>query len=343
MSEEKIRVGIIGAGANTKSKHIPGLQALNNVEIVTVCNRSTESSERVAQEFKIPNVHKQWYDVIYDPEVDAVVIGTWPYLHASATLLALEHEKHVLCEARMAMNAEEAHAMLEASQARPHLVAQLVPSPFTLKVDRVIQRILAEGHVGTPLAVEIRDGGAFLDPHAPLHWRQDFDRSGYNMLSLGIWYECLMRWLGDATDVMARGKTFVKQRRDEHKMLQPVRLPDHVDVIAEMACGAQLHMQLSAVTGLAGPAELFIFGDKGTLRFTDGKVFGAQHGSDHLKEIPVPQELAGKWRVEEEFIRAIRGQEQVKLTTFTDGVKYMEFTEAVFRSIQSGQHVTLPL
>ncbi len=343
MSEEKIKVGIIGAGANTKSKHIPGLQAIDNVEIISVCNRSVESSEKVAQEFKIPTVHKHWYDVIYDPEVDAVVIGTWPYMHAPATLLALEHEKHVLCEARMAKNAEEAHAMLEASQARPHLTAQLVPSPFTLKLDKAILRILAEGHVGSPLAINIHDGGAFLDKHAPLNWRQDFDLSGYNTLSLGIWYECLMRWLGEATSVMAMGKTFVKQRRDENKMLKPVRVPEHVDVLADMACGAQLHMQISAVTGLAGPSELYIFGDKGTLRIGDNKIFGAQTGSDHLKQIPVPKELEGKWRVEEEFINAIRGQEEVTLTTFETGVKYMEFTEAVYRSMVSGQKISLPL
>jgi predicted dehydrogenase len=40
--------------------------------------------------------------------------------------------------------------------------------------------------------------------------------------------------------------------------------------------------------------------------------------------------------VEEEFIGAIRGTEPVKLTTFADGVKYMEFTEAVARSLESG-------
>jgi hypothetical protein len=31
------------------------------------------------------------------------------------------------------------------------------------------------------------------------------------------------------------------------------------------------------------------------------------------------------------------------LTTFEDGVRYMEFTEAVFRSRQTGQAVSLPL
>ena len=39
MTDSTIRVGIVGAGANTRSKHIPGLQAIKGVEVVSVCNR----------------------------------------------------------------------------------------------------------------------------------------------------------------------------------------------------------------------------------------------------------------------------------------------------------------
>jgi hypothetical protein len=47
--------------------------------------------------------------------------------------------------------------------------------------------------------------------------------------------------------------------------------------------------------------------------------------------------------VEEEFINAIRGQEEITHTSFEDGVKYMEFTEAVTRSMQEGRVIALPL
>ena len=53
--------------------------------------------------------------------------------------------------------------------------------------------------------------------------------------------------------------------------------------------------------------------------------------------------MRGKWRVEEEFCNAIRGTEPVTHTPFDIGVQYMEFTEAVTRSAQSGQVVSLPL
>jgi predicted dehydrogenase len=94
------------------------------------------------------------------------------------TLAALELDRHVLCEARMAMGARQAHEMLSASLARPHLVAQVVPSPYSLKFDRTIQRLIAEGYLGEVLAVEVFDQGAFADENGPLHWRHNLDLSG---------------------------------------------------------------------------------------------------------------------------------------------------------------------
>lgn len=340
---ETIRIGIIGAGANTIDRHIPGLRALSNVEIVGVCNRSLESSQKVADRFGIPKIYDHWCKLVQDENIDAVVIGTWPYKHCQITIAALEKNKHVLCEARMANNAGEAHKMLKASLEKPHLVCQIVPSPLTLSIDKAIKRILAEDHIGKPLIIDIRDGNTFLDETAPLHWRQNFDLSGYNTMTLGILYESIMRWLGEATAVMAMGKIFVKMRRDEEKQWHAVRIPEHLDVIAEMACGAQMNMQISRVTGLAGPTKISLFGDKGTLKIIENKIFGAQKGATELKEIPLPPELEGHWRVEEEFINAISGKEKIKLTTFQDGVKYMEFTEAVLKSVQTHKIVNLPL
>ena len=42
-------------------------------------------------------------------------------------------------------------------------------------------------------------------------------------------------------------------------------------------------------------------------------------------------------------VNAIRGEEIITHTDFETGVKYMEFTEAVTLSMQSGTAITLPL
>jgi predicted dehydrogenase len=344
MSEAgEIRVGIVGAGANTISQHIPRLQAINGCQIISVCNRSRASGERVARQFDIPTVYEDWQELIAAPDTDAIVIGTWPYMHAPAVLAALAAGKHVLCEARMAMNATEALSMRDAARARPGLVAQVVPSPFTLKVDKTIQRLIGEGYLGDLLAIEVRDGTAFLDRAAPMHWRQNMDYSGLNILTMGIWYEALMRWVGEASRVMAMGKVFATMRADADGVRRAVRVPEHVDVLASMACGAQAHLRFSSVTGLAGAPEAWLFGSEATLHFSGGKLSGGRRGDQGLSEIAIPVEDQGYWRVEEEFIGAIRGQEPVTHTTFESGLKYMEFTEAVSRSLASGAAVSLPL
>jgi predicted dehydrogenase len=243
----------------------------------------------------------------------------------------------------MEMYAREALAMRDAARARPDLVAQVVPSPMTLGVDRTIKRLLAEGYLGDVLAIKVRDGNAFLDREAALHWRQDFDLSGLNVMTMGIWYEAILRWVGPAARVTALGKTFVRMRKAADGTLRAARVPEHIDVLADMDCGAQMHIEISSVTGLAGPAEAWLFVSAGTLRFSGGKLYGGQRGASELKEIAIPPDQAGGWRVEQEFVNAIRGQETITHTSFDDGVKYMEFTEAVARSMALGAAVALPL
>jgi predicted dehydrogenase len=344
MSSDTIRVGVVGAGANTTSRHIPGLKAIEGVEIVSVCNRSRASSERVAKEFGIPTTYENWQDLVNAPDTNAIVIGTWPYMHSRVTVAALAANKHVMCEARMAMNAQEAHAMREAARTKPHLIAQVVPAPHTLRVDTTVKKLIAEGYLGDVLAVEVRAcSNTFVNPETALHWRQDFDLSGYNIMLMGIFYEIVMRWVGEATRIAAMGKTFVKTRKDANGVVRAVRIPEHLDIIADMACGAQAHFQFSSITGIAGTTEFLVFGSKGTLRVADNKLYGGQRGDTELNEVAIPPEQEGRWRVEEEFVNAIRGKEVITHTNFEDGVKYMEFTEAVSRGMMTGQAITLPL
>lgn len=347
MSEGTLRVGIVGAGANTRKFHIPNLQKIDGVEVVGVVNRSRESSERVAKEFKVPQVYDNWHDLVASHDTSAIVIGTWPYLHCPVTLAALAAGKHVLTEARMAMNSRQAQEMLAASLLRPDLVAMIVPAPFTFAVDATVEQLVAEGYLGELLSIDLRGGAPdFVDRQSPLSWRQDHTLSGDNIMLMGIWYECLMRWVGGANRVLARAKVAAPLRRDpENDVLRAVRIPDHLEILADMAAGAVARMQFSAVTGLAPAAGVWLFGSEGTLHYDhgQGKLFGGRRGESSLSEIPIAPEKRRGWRVEEEFIGAIRGEERVRFTTFQDGVNYMNFTSAVTESLATGEAVTLPM
>ena len=345
-SKEKIRVGIAGAGANSRSKHIPRFQSLEGVEVTGVANRSRDSGQRVANEFGIKRVFDNWQDLVLSPDIDAVCIGTWPYMHYPITLAALDAGKHVLTEARMSMNASEARAMLDASRRHPELITQIVPSPFTFKVDRTIQDLIRSGYIGTLFAVELRaTQGNFPDFGGRLHWRHDRNLSGYNILNMGIWYEALMRWVGPASEVFAMTSVIVPERLDGDDLMRQVSVPDHVDVLCKIGTSIKAHLAFSAVTGLGSSGEVWLFGTDGTIHLDTASMTlsGGRRGSDVLEKIQIPPQKEDFWRVEEEFIHSICGLEPVRRTTFEDGVAYMEFTEAVTRSAQSRSSVSLPL
>ncbi|KAK9907419.1 hypothetical protein WJX75_003268 [Coccomyxa subellipsoidea] len=347
----KIRIGIVGAGGNTKLHHIPKLQAIPGVEVVAIANRTAESAAKAGEPFGITTATGNWRDIIDDAAIDAVVIGTWPYLHRTLVLEALRAGKHVLTEARLAMNAAEARELYQESLKQPHLVTQVVPSPVTFKYDATIQDIIQKKLLGELIYVEVKGlSGTFAEPEgSPLTWRTDSRYSGLNIGVMGIFYEPLQRWLGDAASVSAKAKIVVKFRTDaETGEPTAVRIPDHLDILADLAIGAQAHFVFSNVIG-AVPGQLkgyTIYGQEGTLHLdldAGRLLLGIQSEGGQLKEVSIDADKAASWRVEEEFVGAIRGTEKIRRTTFEQGVRYMEFTEAVTRSYQSGATVRLPL
>lgn len=350
MSDDILRIGIIGAGGNTRLHHIPKLKLQAGVELVSVANRSLASGQKVADEEGIANVATHWREIVEDDSLDAVCIGTWPYLHAPITIAALEAGKHVLCEARMAMNSHEARAMLDASRENPHLVAQIVPAPHTLAFDQTIVEMIGAGYVGEIISVDVSVGrpGGFPEYDSALHWRHRRDLSGNNVMSMGIWYEGVMRWVGHAATVHAVGQSVVNHRNDEHGRRTPTSIPDHIEVLCRLEQGGVLRLNVSTALGFPKPNRATIYGTQGVLELVqdaEGQLglYGGKRGDAGLSPITIAPEKKGGWRVEEEFVNAIRGLEPVTHTDFVTGLKYMEWTDAVAASLHNRETVALPL
>ena len=343
-----IRVGIVGAGENTRRRHIPGLRAIPGVQLVGVANRTPESTAKVATDFSIPKQYPNWQALVADPGIDAVVIGTWPNLHCEVTCAALAAAKHVLCEARMARNLAEARKMQDAAAAHPDRVAMIVPSPFGLVADAEMLQLQHDRFIGQLREVVVLGGDdQFHDYSKFLHWRQDAEISGVNVLTLGILHETLLRWIPQPVRVFAQSHIFEAVRPNPSGAgNRAVTVPDSVQVLTQLPNGAQGVYHFSGVT-LHGPGkQIHLYGSSGTVKVIFGeqeRVFIGRVGDAQLRELVIPENKLGGWRVEAEFIGAIRGEETVKRTDFSMGVQYMEFTEAVARSATSGQPVNLPL
>ncbi|MGC6456284.1 MAG: Gfo/Idh/MocA family protein [Coraliomargaritaceae bacterium] len=336
-----LRVGFIGAGENTRLMHLPGFQKLENVELSAVANRSIASSRQVAEKFGIRRVCKDWREIVNDPAIDAVCIGTWPYLHAEASIAALESGKHVLCEARMACDLAEATAMLTAALNQPDTVSQLVPAPFSLDFDSTIRGMLDSGELGELLEVRVvHTGGQFAQPAAPMTWRQDRHRSGKNILTMGIIHETILRWVDeDPSWVLADGAVFQKERcYPGQATAEAVELPDSLSVLGRFApSGARLVYHFSGVESGKPRMEFRLNGSKGALRFDafQKQLLFAQAGSTDERKITLSREQSRGWQVEADFVNSIRLGEPVALTSFQTGLRYMLFTEMVADSLSA--------
>ena len=75
-----VRIGIIGAGENVRDVMIPAFRRIPECQLVAVANTSLASSQRVATQFDIPKPYPHWKALLDDQDIDAVCIGTWPYI-----------------------------------------------------------------------------------------------------------------------------------------------------------------------------------------------------------------------------------------------------------------------
>ncbi|HEY0248330.1 MAG TPA: Gfo/Idh/MocA family oxidoreductase [Gryllotalpicola sp.] len=123
-ADRRVRLGIIGLGLITQSRHLPSLsRQRERFELVRVCDLSAEVARGVAAAHGGIPWGTSAAELLADPEVDAVLICT-PGAHSALARAALERGKHVFAEKPYAYDPAVAEA--DAAYAAEHrLVLQV--------------------------------------------------------------------------------------------------------------------------------------------------------------------------------------------------------------------------
>ena len=138
--------------------------------------------------------------------------------------------------------------------------------------------------------------------------------------------------------------------------MRAVQIPDSVGVTGELENGAHYVYTFSGVAAGAPGDSIEIYGTKGALVYDieNHRVLMAKVDTTRIgrpgqvlpKAAPQPVEIPaaerGAWRVEADFVSAIRSGTPV-FPDFRDGVDYMQFVEGVGRSMVEGRTIYLPL
>ena len=341
MRRAKLNIGLIGAGNIVKERHLPALERIEDVRIIAVCNSSYESSEKFCSEF-LPDAkpYGNWAELLAEPEISIIWIGTPPYLHSTIAISALEAGKHVFCQARMAMTLAEAEEMVATVQRHPHLVTMVCPPSRGLRSSRFMQKLIADEFVGQPHHLRLQSlTSAYIDPDAPPHWRQRDEYSGLNVLTLGIYAEILIRWFGPVARLVAHDKTIIPVRQGYE-----IRIPDMVTVLCTFASGLEGVLEFSGIAPFARPDRLELYGHQGMLEydFSTDRVSGAQIGDEAPVDLPTPPELEQSWNVEANFIAAVRSPGGIcPQPGFNEGLQYMKVVQAVADSVAQQREIEI--
>lgn len=116
MSNEKLRVGILGIGMYAVYNHVPQLRETGRVEVVACARRNPERLAMAQQALQIEHGYTDWRRMLEEEPLDAVVVSTPHHAHVEPTLAALERGLHVLVDKPMALTSTEAWTMVEAAE-----------------------------------------------------------------------------------------------------------------------------------------------------------------------------------------------------------------------------------
>ena len=112
---DKVGYGVIGLG-QFGEKHTQVLSSLPNVDLIAVCSRRKERAKEVAEKYGAKKWYTDFNEMLENKEIEAVSIVTAEPEHREPTVAAAKKGKHILLEKPMAMNLEDADAMIKATQ-----------------------------------------------------------------------------------------------------------------------------------------------------------------------------------------------------------------------------------
>lgn len=183
MGNNKIKWGILSTGliAHTFAK---ALQVVPESELYAVGSRNIESALQFASEFSIPKAYGSYEELVKDPDIDVIYIGTPHNLHLENTLLALNNNKHVLCEKPMGVNLIEENMMIEKAKEKNLFLMEALWSRFLPNIIKT-KELINSGEIG-----EVKLLTAFFSiksDNGPEHRHYNIDLCGGTILDTGIY------------------------------------------------------------------------------------------------------------------------------------------------------------
>lgn len=367
---DKVRVGVLGAGAWANFAHVPGYKRDSRCEVLVVCDPQRSLAEELARKFDIPTVCTDYREVLDRRDIDLIDVCTPSATHFQLAWDALSAGKHVLCEKPVAFDYRDTLRARDLAASKG-LKTKL---GFTFRYSpamRYMKELIDSGYVGQPYIFNgYEQNSQWIKPSTPLRQVDpSADQSVLQVSSLegyGAPIIDLAHWFvgADLQRVVGTMKNFVPERIVRGLPgMRRINIDDGDIFIGEFTNGAIGSIQTSYVTvGNYPGLEARLYGSEGALTCRLVEEFGvcealkgAKPDDVEFKDIEVPSRLyppggsnRESWRslfyanLISNFISEI-AEDQPSEGDFSDGAWVQEVINAVELSFRESRWVQLPL
>ena len=121
---KKLKWGVLSTANIGVAKVIPAMQRSAYCKVVALAGRDLDRARNWADQLGIRKAYGSYAELLEDNEIEAVYNPLPNHLHVPWTLKALEAGKHVLCEKPLALTADEAVSLSDASSTHNRLVLE---------------------------------------------------------------------------------------------------------------------------------------------------------------------------------------------------------------------------
>lgn len=346
---ETIGVGIIGAGGIARGVHIPGYQKLPNVKVVAVSDPVEASRNGATAEANIEHAYADFREMLKRDDIHAISVTTPNFLHAEATIAALEAGKHVLCEKPLAMNTAEGEAMVAAAEATGNKLMCGFHYRFTPEV-KALRQFAASGALGNMYYTRVQALRRRGIPSWGLFTSKEKNGGG-PLIDIGVhMLDSALHVLGFPKPVAVSGQTYQMfgKRKDVYGMFgqwdyKNFTVEDFAVAQVRFENGSTLTLESSFVANMEESEKMAfqIFGDKGGAQYNPLKMFTEQNKT--LLDI-TPVFLPAVEHPHHEQIKSFINSIVTDTPVFTPGEQALDVTriiDAIYASSERGGEILL--
>ena len=323
--------GIIGPGRISDTAMAPGINASEDSYLQVVVSRDQGRAEAFAAKHHAARALTSYEEMLADPKVDVVFIGTPNAQHAEQAIAALRAGKHLLCDKPLAVTVADAERVLQvARETGRKLGLGFMTRHFPASQEA--RRIIASGAIGDVVLIQCEMVGT---ANPPIGWRLDPRLAQAGVLNnIGVHGNDLVRFLvgSEVAEVQAMSDSGPDQWIDL-MMLTLLRLEN----------GTMAYLNFNhKVTD--NQQDIHIYGTKGRILgrstsrpFMDGEL--RVKIGDQETVTPVSSRDAYAREIAA-FNRAVLEDREPDASGL-DGLRSVQLTEAILKSARDGVRVKL--